>query len=327
MRAMTITSGGGLSWERVETPRPRAGEVLLKVEYAAVNRADLMQREGAYPPPQDCPPWPGLEVSGTIAELGENVSAAEWRIGDRVCALLGGGGYAEYAAVPCEMLMPIPPNCTMREAAALPEALATAYLNLFEEGGLKRGDTLLMHAGASGLASIVIPMAKAAGAYVVTTIIDEKKRDAVKNTGADLIVNSRTEDVAAVLRALDARGQPVSLAIDCLGGELMGRCLPYMAYMGKWIVIATLAGDLTQVNLRDLYVRNVRVIGSTLRSKSFAVKADIIKKLVAHTWADVSAGTLRPTVFAELPITQAAEAHRLLYEGKNVGKVVLRVSP
>ena len=207
-----------------------------------------------------------------------------------MCALLGGGGYAEYAAVRYDMTMPVPQGCTMAEAAALPEAFATAYLNLVIEGGIRAGDVFLMHAGASGLASVVIPMAKSFGAYVVTTIIDEEKRAAVARTGADRIVNTRTEDIVSVLRELDEAGRPVRLAIDCLGGEIMGQCLPHLAYMAKWIMIATLAGDFTTVDMRKLYVRNVRVIGSTLRSKPESVKAEILRCLVRYVWGKVSCG-------------------------------------
>ena len=268
MKAVLIKEDKSLSWSNVPDPVIKGDEVLVKVEYAAVNRADLMQREGNYPPPEGCPEWMGLEISGTIEKVGKEAQEkSRWAVGDKVCALLGGGGYAEYAAVKYDMLMPVPENCTMAEAAAMPEAFATAYLNLFLEGGLKEGDVFLMNAGASGLASVVIPMAKAFGAYVITTIIDETKREVVAKTGADRIVNTLTEDITEVLKELDAKGTPVNLAIDCLGGEIMGKCLPYMGYMAKWIMIATLAGDFTQIDMRKLYVRNVRIVGSTLRSQ------------------------------------------------------------
>jgi NAD(P)H quinone oxidoreductase, PIG3 family len=268
----------------------------------------------------------GLEISGIIEKLGEDVPAkSQWKTGDRVCALLGGGGYAQYAAVRYDMLMPIPEQVSMEEAAAMPEAFATAYLNLFLEGGLKSGDVFLMHAGASGLASVVIPMAKAFGAKVITTIIDEDKRAIVAKTGADMIVNTRKEDIVQVLKKLEAKGTPVNLAIDCLGGEIMGKCLPHLAYMAKWIMIATLAGDLTELDMRKLYVKNVRVIGSTLRSKPAEMKAEILNNLVKHIWAKVSSGEIRPIIDRILPITQADAAHALLSGNKSAGKVVLKV--
>lgn len=326
MKAVLIRDDKSLVWDEVSMPKLSAEQVLVKVAYAAVNRADLMQREGCYPPPPGCPDWMGLEVSGTVVEVGEAVGQnGAVKVGDRVCALLGGGGYAEYVAVRYDMVMPIPQGCSMEEAAAMPEAFATAYLNLFIEGGLKAGDVFLMHAGASGLASVVIPMAKAFGAYVVTTIIDEEKRSAVEKTGADLIVNTRSEDIVEVLHRLDAEGRPVQLAIDCLGGDVMGKCLPHLGYMAKWIMIATLAGDLTTVDMRKLYVRNVRIIGSTLRSKPENFKAEILRRLVEDIWQKVSQGEIRPTVWRVLPITEAEAAHALLSENKSAGKVVLRV--
>ena len=326
MKAIVIQEDKSLSWSDVPDPRIQPDEVLVKVNCAAVNRADLMQREGNYPPPPGCPDWPGLEISGTIVKLGKQAAAeSAWKEGDKVCALLGGGGYAQYAAVRYDMLMPVPEHVTMEEAAAMPEAFATAYLNLFIEGGLKEGDVFLMHAGASGLASVVIPMAKAFGATVITTIIDESKRDIVAKTGADVIINTQREDIVEVLKKYESAGTPVSLAIDCLGGEIMGRCLPHLAYMAKWIMIATLAGDFTQIDMRKLYVKNVRIVGSTLRSKPPQMKADILKSLVDKVLKKVSAGEIRPAICSVLPITQAEQAHSLLYENKSTGKVVLKV--
>ena len=285
-----------------------------------------MQREGTYPPPAGCPDWPGLEVSGEIVDFGEEaLQKSGFKIGDRVCALLGGGGYAEYVSVYYGLVMPVPRNCSMVEAAAMPEAFATAYLNLFMEGGLQAGNVVLVHAGASGLASVVIPMAKAFGAFVITTIIDEKKRAIVAKTGADLIVNTKNEDLVEVLRSFDEKRKPVNLAIDCLGGVHMGKCLPYMAYMSKWIMIATLAGDFTQIDMRKLYVRNVRIVGSTLRSKPLSMKAKILKDLVENIWEKVSLGEIRPAIYAVLSITEAEKAHSLLYNDQSAGKVVLEI--
>ena len=326
MKAIVIQKDKSLVWQDVPDSELHDDEVLIKVVYAAVNRADLMQREGNYPPPAGCPEWPGLEVSGEIVAVGK-ISAAKsaWKEGDKVCALLGGGGYAEYVAVKYDMVMPVPENCSMEEAAAIPEAFATAYLNLFVEGGLKKGDVFLMHAGASGLASVVIPMAKAFGAYVITTIIDENKRQIVAKTGADLIVNTNQEDIVQVLRDFDEKGTPVNLAIDCLGGKIMGECLPYMGYMAKWIMIATLAVDFTEIDMRKLYVRNVRIVGSTLRSKPPHRKAEILQKLVSEVWGKVSSGEIRPAIYAVLPITEAEKAHSLLYQNQSAAKVVFKV--
>ena len=213
----------------------------------------------------------------------------------------------------------------MVEAAALPEAFATAYLNLFWEGGLKPGNTLLMHAGASGLASVIIPMAKAFGARVITTVLSDEIAASIGHLGADVVVNTTKQDIAQVLKAEQEAGHAVDVAIDCLGGEVMGKCLHYLAHGARWIMIATLAGDMTQIDMRNIYVRNVRIIGSTLRSRTPAFKAQILAKLVEEIWPKVSDGSIKPTIYKVLPITQADDAHQLLYRGENVGKVVLKV--
>ena len=326
MKAILVGENQALSWSEVPDPVIKSEEVLVEIHYAALNRADLMQRAGDYPPPPGCPEWVGLEVSGVIIEMGEEAKAkSDYKIGDKVCALLGGGGYAEYVAVKYDMLMPIPENCSMIEAAAMPEAFATAYLNLFIEGKIKEGNTLLMNAGASGLASVVIPMAKAFGIRVITTIIDENKRAAVEKLGADIVVNTLTEDIVEVLKNQLALGHSVDVAIDCLGGEIMGKCIHYLTHGARWIMIAALAGQFTQIDLKNIYVRNVRIIGSTLRSRTPEVKAQILASLVKDVWAKVSTGEIKPTIDTVLPITEAEAAHALLAENKSCGKVVLKV--
>lgn len=327
MKASLIQKDGGLLWADVPNPVVGEDDVLVKIICAAVNRADLMQREGCYPPPPGCPDWPGLEISGIITEMGEGAKKkSNFKLGDRVCALLGGGGYAEYVNVRYDMLMPVPKGCSMAEAAALPEAFATAYLNLFIEGGLKAGDTLLMNAGASGLASVVIPMAKSFGIRVITTVLNAQKAAEIAHLKADIVVDTSKEDIVDVLKRQLDEGHPITAAIDCLGGSVMGKCIHYMEHGGRWIMIATLAGDLTEVDLRNVYVRNVRIIGSTLRSRKPEVKAKILAELVQNVWCKVESGEVKPTIYAELPITKAEEAHDLLYSGKSAGKVVLHVA-
>ena len=326
MKAILVQKDRSLVWSDVPDPIMGTEDALVKIEAAALNRADLMQREGDYPPPPGCPDWMGLEIAGEIVALGEEAKAkSAWKIGDQVCALLGGGGYAQYANVKYDMLMPVPASCSLVEAAAMPEAFATAYLNLFIEGGLKEGNTLLMQAGASGLASVVIPMAKAFGARVITTVLDAEKKAAIAHLGADIIVDTSCENLADVLKAQLDEGHPVDVAIDCLGGAGMGSCLPYMQRGGRWIMIATLAGNMTEVDLKNIYVRNVRIIGSTLRSRTPAVKAQILASLVRDVWPKVNEGKVKPTVYKVLPITEAEAAHDILYRGENVGKVVLTV--
>lgn len=326
MKAVLIQKDKSLVWADVPNPVMGADDALVKIEYAALNRADLLQREGNYPPPPGCPDWMGLEISGTIIDLGDEAKAkSNYKVGDKVCALLGGGGYAEYANIRYDMLMPVPDRCTMAEAAALPEAYATAYLNLFMEGNIQPGNTLLMHAGASGLASVIIPMAKAFGIRVITTVISDEKKAAIQHLGADVVVNTKKEDITEVLKAELEDGHPVDVAIDCLGGEIMGKCLHYLSRGARWIMIATLAGDLTEIDMRNIYVRNVRIIGSTLRSRKPEVKAQILSDLVKNIWPKVADGSVKPTIYKILPITEAEEAHAILYRGENVGKVVLEV--
>ena len=281
MKAILVKEDRSLVWENVPDPVIKADEVLVKIHYAALNRADLMQRAGDYPPPAGCPEWMGLEIAGEIVEVGpEAAKLSNWKIGDMVCSLLGGGGYAEYVSVKYDMLMPIPENCELYEAAAMPEAFATAYLNLFHEGRILEGNTLLMHAGASGLASVVIPMAKAFGIRVITSVLDDEKAESIKPLGADIVINTSRENTADVLKKELAEGRPVDVAIDCLGGTGMGDCLPYLAHGARWIMIAALAGQLTQIDLKNIYVRNVRIIGSTLRSRTPAFKAQLLADLV-----------------------------------------------
>ena len=328
MKAILIHENDNtLHWEDVPDPVIKPDECLVRIEAAALNRADLMQREGKYPPPAGCPEWMGLEIAGTITEVGaEAQEKSAWKAGDKVCALLGGGGYAEYANVRYDMLMPVPENCSVIEAAAMPEAFATAYLNLFIEGKIKAGDTLLMNAGASGLASVIIPMAKAFGIRVITTVLTEKIAESIRHLNADVVVHTDTQDIVEVLKKELEAGHPVDVAIDCLGGEVMGKCLPYLAFGARWIMIATLAGDLTTVDLRNIYKRNVRIIGSTLRSKTPAKKAEILSLLVRDVWPKVSTGEVKPTIWKVLPVTEAEEAQQILYRGENVGKVVLKVA-
>ena len=326
MKAVLVNDDRSLRWDDVPDPVIKSDEVLVKICAAALNRADLMQREGDYPPPAGCPEWMGLEVAGEIVEIGEEAGKrSQWQLGDKVCALLGGGGYAQYVSVKYDMLMPIPKNCSMVEAAAIPEAFATAYLNLFIEGKIQEGNTLLMNAGASGLASVIIPMAKAFGVRVITTVLTEEIAAKITHLGADRVVVTTKEDIAEVLKEELAQGRSVDVAIDCLGGEIMGKCIHYLTHGARWIMIAALAGTKTEIDLKNIYVRNVRIVGSTLRSRTPAVKAEILAGIVRDVYPKIEAGLIKPTIHAVLPIEEAEAAHDILYQGKNVGKVVLTV--
>lgn len=326
MKAILVDQEKHLHWSEVADPVVGPEDVLVKIEAAGVNRADLMQREGNYPPPPGCPEWMGLEIAGTIVAVGEEAAKkSHWKAGDRVCALLGGGGYAQYVNVKYDMLMPVPQNCSMAEAAAMPEAFATAYLNLFIEGKIKEGDTLLITGGNSGLASVTIPLAKAFGIRVITTVRGEAKARAICHLGADIVVDTKKELLADVLRRELEAGTPVDVVIDCLGGENVGQCIQYLKHGARWIMIAALAGQKTEIDLKTVYVRNIRLIGSTLRSRAPEVKAGILAELVEKVWPKVETGEVKPTIYQVVPITQAESAHDLLYKSQNVGKVVLTV--
>ena len=326
MKAILVNDDRSLRWDDVPNPVMGAEDCLVKIEAAALNRADLMQREGDYPPPAGCPEWMGLEIAGTIIEIGEEAAKkSDWKVGDKVCALLGGGGYAQYVNVKYDMLMPVPENCSMVEAVAIPEAFATAYLNLFIEGKIQPGDTLLMNAGASGLASVIIPMAKAFGIRVITTVLSDEIAASIKHLNADVVVNTRKQDIVEVLKQQLEEGHPVDVAIDCLGGDVMGKCIHYLKHGARWIMIAALAGQYTQIDLKNIYVRNVRIVGSTLRSSTPETKAQILASLVKDVWPKVAIGEVKPTIYKVLPITEVEAAHDILYRGENVGKVVLTV--
>ena len=326
MKAILVNDDRSLRWDNVPDPICGPEDCMVKIEAAALNRADLMQREGDYPPPPGCPEWMGLEVSGTITEVGAEAAAkSHWKVGDKVCALLGGGGYAECANIKYDMLMPVPENCSMVEAAAIPEAFATAYLNLFIEGGAKAGDTLLLTGGNSGLASVTIRMAKAFGLRVITTVRSAEKAAAIADLGADVIVDTSRQQLADVLRAQLEEGHGVDIAIDCLGGGEMGGCLHYLNRGARWIMIAALAGTLTEVDLKNIYVRNVRIIGSTLRSRAPEMKARILAELVEKVWPKVASGEVKPTICKVLPIQEAEAAQDLLYKSQSIGKVVMTV--
>lgn len=323
MKAILVDENKNLVWSDVADPEIKADEVLVKIHAAALNRADLLQRQGKYPSPKGCPEWMGLEISGEIVELGENVT--NWKIGDKVCALLGGGGYAEYVAVKYDMLMPIPKGLSMEEAATLPEAYATSYLNLFIEGNLEAGQTAFIPAGASGLASVAIPMAKAFGARVITSVLSDEIAEKIKPLGADVIINSTTQSVEEILKAEEENGTPINVSMDCLSGETLGKSLPFMARGGYWIVISTLAGIETNIQLRPLLTKGLHLVGSMLRNRTPEFKAYILSELVEKVWPKIEDGTIKPSIYKALPMSKAEEAHAILERGENVGKVVLQI--
>lgn len=320
---MLIDENKNFVWSDVAEPVVGAHDVCIEIHAAALNRADLLQRQGKYPSPKGCPPWMGLEVAGVVRETGAAVT--KWRKGDRVCALLGGGGYAEAVAVDEGMVMPIPGKLTFAEAASLPEAYATCYLNLFREGGYRPGETLFFPAGASGLASVGIPMAKAFGAYVITSVLTDEIAEKIAPLQADRVIVSAREDTAQVIREEAEKGHPMDVAIDCLAGETIGQCFPYVNEGCRWVLISTLAGVTTTVPLRALLTKGIVLKGSMLRKRSVQEKSDILAALVTQIWPKLADGSIRPIIYQTLPIAQAEAAHEILERGENIGKVVLKV--
>ncbi len=317
MHAMLVDADKNLHWTEVPDPVRKEGEVLLEIHAAALNRADLLQRDGKYPPPPGWPEWMGLEVAGIVLAADE---AGRWKPGDRVCALLGGGGYAEKVALPECMVMPIPKGCSMEEAAALPEAFATSYLNLYLEAGLKPEETVLIQAGASGLGMAAIQLAKAFGSTVMTTVGNDEKAEVVRKLGADIVVNRKKENLAEIMER-----NPVHVAMDCAGGEALGQCIEKMAVGGRWILIATLGGEHTTLALRPFLKRGLHLTGSTLRSRTSEMKGFILNELVKKVWPKIEDGSIRPLLHKILPVADAEKAHAILREQKNAGKVVLRI--
>ena len=315
MHAVLVNADRSLVWSEVPDPVPGPDEVLIEVHATALNRADLMQRAGDYPPPPGWPEWMGLEVAGIVRHA---PAGGRLRIGDRVCALLGGGGYAELVAAPAGMVLPRPEGLTMAQAAAIPEAFATAYLNLCLEGGLQAGETVLIQAGASGVGMAAIQLVKTLGGTVMTTVGTAAKASFVRGLGADIVVVRGADDLGAVMDE-----HPVDLALDCVAGPELGHCLGKMAVGGRWIVIATLGGAKTELDANLFFRRGLRLIGSTLRSRTPEVKAEILAGLERLLWPAFTAGTIKPIIHATLRMTRAEEAHAILRNRENLGKVVL----
>ncbi|MFG0247730.1 MAG: NAD(P)H-quinone oxidoreductase [Phycisphaeraceae bacterium JB051] len=318
MHAILIKENHELVWSEVPDPIPTDDQVIIDIHAAALNRADLLQRNGQYPPPPGWPDWMGLEAAGVISHA---PAGSRWQVGDKVCALLGGGGYAEKVAVPQGMVLPVPDGMSFVEAAAIPEAFTTSFLNLCIEGQMQQGDTAFIQAGASGLGMAAIQLAKAMGNKVVTTVSSDEKAQFVKSLGADVIINRKTQDIAHVLAE-----HPADVALDCVAGPDMGRCVATMSRGGRWIVIATLGGKTTEIDMNDFFRRGVKLIGSTLRSRTDTMKSDILAKLESQFWPAFSQGQIKVIIHQTLPITEAQQAHEILQNNTNMGKVVLTVA-
>jgi putative PIG3 family NAD(P)H quinone oxidoreductase len=326
MRAVVITEPGGpdvLRVEQVPDPVPAAGEMVIRVAAAGVNRADLAQREGSYPPPPGTPPYPGLEVSGQIAAVGTGVTG--WHVGDAACALLAGGGYAELVAVPAGQVLPIPDGVGVVEAAALPEAACTVWANVFMRAALAPGETLLVHGGASGIGTMAIQLGHAAGATVACTAGSAAKLERCRELGADLCISYRDEDFVAALETF-TRSHGADVILDIIGAPYLARNVEALATGGRLVIIGMQGGGrAAELDLGQLIRKRACVAGSTLRARPAEEKAMVVAAVRDHVWPLIAAGRVGPVIDRILPLDEAAAAHRLVDAGGHVGKVLLAV--
>lgn len=323
MRAIEITEPGGPEVLRISEqpmPTPGVGEVLIKVAYAGVNRPDALQRAGKYAPPPSASPLPGLEASGVIAAVGAGVT--EWAEGDAVCALLPGGGYAEYVLTPAAHCLPVPAGMGMREAACLPETFFTVWSNVFERGGLKAGERFLVHGGSSGIGTTAIQLASAFGARVFTTAGSEVKVEACKALGAEVAMNYRDTDFVEVLKAEGG----ANLILDMVGGSYLPRNIKALAMEGRLVQIAFLQGPKVELNFAQIMMRRLTVTGSTLRPQSDLAKAKIAEALRSKVWPMLDNGRVAPVMDQEFALADAAAAHARMEAGDHIGKIVLNVA-
>lgn len=303
-------------------PGPSAGEVLIDVRAAGVNRPDVLQRRGLYPAPPGASPILGLEVAGVVAAVGEGVT--RWRAGDEVCALVNGGGYAEYCVAHEGSTLPIPSPLSMVEAASLPETFFTVAHNVFERGGLKAGETLLVHGGASGIGVTAIQLGKAMDARVLTTVGSEDKRAFCESLGADKAINYNDDDFAEVVRA-DTGGRGVDVILDMVGGDYIDRNIRCCAEDGRIVQIAFLRGSKAEVDFMRLMLKRITLTGSTLRARPDAVKAGIARWVEAHAWPLLASGAVKPVIDSTFPLAEAAAAHSRMESNQHIGKIVLTV--
>jgi putative PIG3 family NAD(P)H quinone oxidoreductase len=325
VRAITVREPGGpdvLQWAEVPDPEPGAGEVVVEVVASAVNRADVMQRIGRYAPPPGAPEYLGLECSGRIAELGAGVTG--WSVGDEVCALLAGGGYAERVRVPAGQLLPAPKSIDLVTAAGLPEVAATVWSNVFMLARLRSGETLLVHGGSSGIGTMAIQLAKHAGARVAVTAGSATKLDRCRELGADIAVNYREQDFVEVVREATG-GAGADVVLDNMGGAYLERNVDVLGTGGRLVVIGLQGGRAGKLDLGQLLAKRATIHATTLRSRPIEEKAAIVAEVRAHVWPLIESGEVRPVVDRTVPMRDAAQAHRLLEESTHIGKILLAV--
>ncbi|MGV9905093.1 NAD(P)H-quinone oxidoreductase [Streptomyces sp. NPDC003388] len=323
MHAITIPEPGGpeaLVWDEVPDPVPGEGEVLVEVVASAVNRADIMQRQGFYDPPPGASPYPGLECSGKIAALGPGVSG--WAVGDEVCALLAGGGYAQKVVVPTGQLLPVPEGVDLRQAAALPEVVCTVWSNVFMVAHLRPAETLLVHGGSSGIGTMAVQLAKAVGARVAVTAGTKEKLDYCAQLGADILINYRDQDfVAEIKQATGGAGADVIL--DNMGAKYLNRNVQALAVNGRLAIIGMQGGVKGELNIGTLLSKRAAISATSLRARPLSEKAAIVAAVAEHVWPLLAGGHVRPVVDRELPMPEAAEAHRVVEASGHIGKVLL----
>jgi len=318
MHAIVISEPGDaevLAWTEVPDPDVRPGEVLIDVTASAVNRADIMQRKGLYPPPQGAPPYPGLEVSGQVTKVSAGVTGLT--VGDEVCALLAGGGYAERVAVPATQVLPVPRGVDVVEAAGLPEVACTVWSNVFMLGGLSAGETLLVHGGGSGIGTMAIQVAKARGARVVCTVGSAEKAARCRELGADVAVNYREEDFV--------ESGPYDVILDLMGAKYLARNVQALATDGRLMVIGLQGGARAELDLGMLLRKRALVHATSLRARPLEEKARIVADVREHLWPLLESGKVRPVIDQRIPMADAARAHRLLEDSGHVGKILLTV--
>lgn len=326
MKVIDHRPGGDASCIRLieaDQPTPKVGEVLIQVAYAGVNRPDILQRSGSYPPPPDASPFMGLEVSGTIVAVGDGVP--KQRVGEQVCALTPGGGYAEFVVAPADHCMPIPAGLDLRTAACLPETFLTVWANLIERGQLRAGQSVLIHGGSSGIGTTAIGFAKWAGvSRIFTTVGSEDKARICRELGADRPILYKSEDFAQVIKD-ETNGQGVNLVLDMVGGDYLPKHLKCLALEGRLVQIAFLSGAKVEMDWTPLMMKRLTFTGSTLRARSVEEKARIALTMQQAIWPELQRGRLLPIIHAEFPLAQAEEAHRLMESSQHVGKIVLKV--
>ncbi|HUK04976.1 MAG TPA: NAD(P)H-quinone oxidoreductase [Burkholderiales bacterium] len=323
MKCIEISKPGGpevlVPAER-PTPAPKPHEILVKVAAAGVNRPDIAQRAGKYPPPPDASPLPGLEIAGEVAACGSE--AKRWKVGDKICALAHGGGYAEYCVVPEVQALPVPKGLSMVEAASLPETFFTVWSNVFDRGRLAPGETLLVQGGSSGIGVTAIQMASAMGNRVFATAGSDEKCAACVRLGAEKAINYRAQDFAAEVKAATG-GKGVDVVLDMVGGDYVPREIDCLAPDGRLVFIAVLGGWKTEINISNVMVKRLTLTGSTLRPRPVAFKGAIAKNLSERIWPLLEAKKIRPVIYRTFPLAEAAEAHRLMESSQHIGKIVL----